>query len=111
MEKSVSQKSREKRAKDDYCREKHGLGYHWNKTLQECVVVPGLSSAMAEVRDNKAKNEAAHANQQKNTQVNQGKNTPAPAPAQSPKNTGLQTVKSSSKANAAIQAEVKKRAK
>jgi hypothetical protein len=110
MEKSIRQKSKEKRVKDEYCREKHGLGWHWNRTLDGCTPVPGYASALKDVYDKKPKdkpNEAKPAPE--NAAV-----PPAsmPAPPQMPAQTAqpMQTVPKNSQADAAIKAELQKRA-
>lgn len=111
MEKSISQKSKEKRVKDEYCRKKHGLGYHWSRTLDECVVIPGFASALKDVYDNKPKD---NPNETKPAPENAAV-PPAsmPAPPQMPAQTAqpMQTVPKNSQADAAIKAELQKRAK
>ena len=111
MEKSISQKSKEKRVKDEYCRKKHGLGYHWSRTLDECVVMPGYASALKDVYDKKPKDKP---NETKPAPENAAV-PPAsmPAPPQMPAQTAqpMQTVPKNSQADAAIKAELQKRAK
>ena len=111
MEKSISQKSKEKRVKDEYCRKKHGLGYHWSRTLDECVVMPGFASALKDVYDKKPKDKPSEPKPApENAAV-----PPAsmPAPPQKPAQTAqpMQTVPKNSQADAAIKAELQKRAK
>jgi len=111
MEKSISQKSKEKRVKDEYCRKKHGLGYHWSRALDECVVIPGFASALKDVYDRKPKDKPSEAKPApENAAV-----PPAsmPAPPQMPAQTAqpMQTVPQNSQADAAIKAELQKRAK
>ena len=110
MEKSISQKSKEKRVKDEYCREKHGLGWHWNRTLDGCTPVPGYASALKDVYDRKPKDKASEPKPApENAAV-----PPAsiPAPPQIPAQTAqpMQTVPKNSQADAAIKAELQKRA-
>ena len=110
MEKSISQKSKEKRVKDEYCRKKHGLGYHWSRTLDECVVIPGYASALKDVYDNKPKDKPS---EPKPTPENAAV-PPAsmPAPPQMPAQTAqpMQTVPKNTQADAEIKAELQKRA-
>lgn len=104
MEKSISQKSKEKRVKDEYCRKKHGLGYHWSRTLDECVVIPGYASALKDVYDKKPKDKP---NETKPAPENTA--VPPQKPAQTAQPT--QTAPKNSQADAAIKAELQKRAK
>lgn len=110
MEKSIRQKSKEKRVKDEYCRKKHGLGWHWNRTLDGCTPVPGYASALKDVYDNKPKDKPSGP---KPTPENDAV-PPAsmPAPPQMPAQTAqpMQTVPKNTQADAAIKAELQKRA-
>ena len=110
MEKSISQKSKEKRVKDEYCREKHGLGWHWNRTLDGCTPVPGYASALKDVYDRKPKDKP---NVPKPAPENAAvPPVSMPAPPQMPAQTAqpMQTVPKNSQADAAIKAELQKRA-
>ena len=114
MEKSIRQKSKEKRVKDEYCRKKHGLGYHWSRTLDECVVMPGFASALKDVYDRKPKDKPREPKPAPENAAVPPAVPPAsmPAPPQMPAQTAqpMQTVPKNSQADAAIKAELQKRA-